>query len=138
MSMSLKVSRYGKVPVVQVMGRVNDMERSGTKTLSDTIRKVCRTSKGAVVIDISAIQFLDSHGLGVLVFHNSIMERAGRRLIFFNSNRNQTSYMNRLFECTNLFRIFTVIDDLEMVKREDLPCALIKSQQDSISVHNEY
>jgi anti-anti-sigma factor len=118
MSMSLKVSRYGKVPVVQVMGRVNDMERSGTKTLSDTIRKVCRTTNGAVVIDISAIQFLDSHGLGVFVFHNSIMERAGRHLIFFNSNRNQTSYMNRLFDCTNLFRIFTVVDDLEMVETD--------------------
>jgi anti-anti-sigma factor len=127
MSMTLKVSRFGKVPVVQVMGRVNDMEKPGTKTLSDTIRKVCRTSNGVVVIDISAIQFLDSHGLGVFVFHNSIMERAGRQLIFFNSNRNQTSYMNRLFDCTNLFRIFTVVDDLEMVKKEEPPCSLIKS-----------
>jgi anti-anti-sigma factor len=116
MSMSFKVSRYGKIPVVQVMGRVNDTEKPGTKALSDTIRKVCRMSNGAVVIDISAIQFLDSHGLGVLVFHNSIMERAGRRLIFFNSNRNQTSYMNRLFDCTNLFRIFAVINDMEILK----------------------
>ncbi|MBN1129598.1 MAG: STAS domain-containing protein [Chitinispirillaceae bacterium] len=118
MSMSVTISRYRTVPVVQVMGRVDDAERPGTKTLSDTIRKVCRSSKGTVVIDISAIQFLDSHGLGVLVFHNSVMERAGRRLLFYNTNRNQTSYMNRLFDCTNLFRIFTVIYDLEMSEKE--------------------
>jgi anti-anti-sigma factor len=117
MSMAVAVSRYGNVPVVQVMGRVNDAERPGTRMLSNTIRKVCRASKGPVVIDVSGIQFLDSHGLGVLVFHNTIMERAGRRLLFYNTNRNQTSYMNRLFDCTNLFKILTLIYDLEEVKK---------------------
>ncbi|MBN2037052.1 MAG: STAS domain-containing protein [Chitinispirillaceae bacterium] len=117
MPMSLKIVHYGKVPIVQVSGRVNDMEKPGTKALSETIRNACRMTNGAVVIDISAIQFLDSHGLGILVFHNSIMERAGRRLIFYNSNRNHTSYMNRLFDCTNLCRIFSVIDDLALLKK---------------------
>ena len=116
--MSLSVSNYGKVPVVRVTGRVNDAESPGTKALSDTLRKVCRASTGSVIVDISAIQFLDSHGLGVLVFYNTVMERAGRRLFFFNSNRNHTSYMNRLFEYTNLFKIFSVINDLDVVEKQ--------------------
>jgi anti-anti-sigma factor len=114
--MSVTVGSHGNVPVVQVMGRVGDNETPGTPLLSETLRSVCRRSSGTVVVDISGIQFLDSHGLGVLVFHNTIMERAGRQLIFLNTNRNKTAYMNRLFDCTNLARIFAIVHSIEQVE----------------------
>lgn len=115
MSMSVTVNYHGTVPVVCVAGRVADNEQPGTQVLSETLRSVCRRSSGTVVVDVGGILFLDSHGLGVLVFHNTVMERAGRELVFLNTNRNKTSYMNRLFDCTNLARIFRIVQNVEQI-----------------------
>ena len=107
MALSITYSSASGIPALQLVGRVSDLD---ARDLSNELRNLCRRGHEKIVIDVSGVQFMDSHGLGVFVYYSTLLDKANRRLIFLNTNRNPTSYMNRLFEMTNLDRVLHRVD----------------------------
>lgn len=61
------------------------------------------------VIDVSKADFLDSHGLGTLVYYHTLMQKENRQLLILNTNSDRSAYINRLFELTGLDNVFNMI-----------------------------
>ncbi len=110
--MALTINRrfFGSLPVLELVGRVSDDD---ARELSQQLRGLCKKGYERVMVDVSRVQFMDSHGLGVFVYYSSLMEKGDRRLVFVNSNRNPTCYMNRLFEMTNLNKVLCVTQSMD-------------------------
>lgn len=112
MGLSIKHGRYKEIPVILLQGRVIGVDSRRLKTKMEAFYK---KNIGRIIIDISGIEFIDSYGLGVIVYYHTCMHKAGRELLLFNSNQNPQAYMPRLFELTKLDRVFTVINFLSQL-----------------------
>jgi anti-anti-sigma factor len=114
MALTVFQRSYDGVPALELVGRVTDDD---ARELSHEMRALCKKGHATIVVDISRVQFIDSHGLGVFVFYSSLMEKAERKLAFLNTNRTPTSYVNRLFEMTNLDKVFLLAGSMRDVPK---------------------
>lgn len=113
MAIAIKTIKIDKTPVLQVAGRlVNVDSEKFQKKLTAYVKK---QSKPAV-IDISNVNFIDSFGLGTLVQVHSDTSKSGGKLVIFNANSDPDTYVQRLFTMTQLNKVFTIIDDLNELK----------------------
>jgi anti-anti-sigma factor len=94
MALDVKVREKNGTPVITLDGRVigSDVEKFAKK-LDSLYNKGSKT----IVVDMSGVSFLDSHGLGKIVYYFHIMEKAGRALIIVISNPDPQMYLKRLF-----------------------------------------
>jgi anti-anti-sigma factor len=112
MALDVKVREKNGTPVITLNGRVigSDVEKFAKK-LDSLYNKDSKT----IVVDMSGVSFLDSHGLGKIVYYFHIMEQAGRALIIVISNPDPQMYLKRLFSLTNLDRVLKIVDDINQV-----------------------
>lgn len=110
MGLRISVSKQKGYPVVKVMGRVIGVDDRKFSTKMESLFKKKHTK---IVIDVSDTDFIDSHGVGIIVYYHTLMKKASRELILLNANPNPVAYMTRLFEMTNLNRVLSVVTSLE-------------------------
>ena len=58
------------------------------------------------------VDFLNSHGLGMIVYFHTLMQKQGRQLLILNSNSDPSAYLENLFATTNLDKVLTIIRQL--------------------------
>jgi anti-anti-sigma factor len=62
-----------------------------------------------LVVDLSRTNFVDSHGLGIIVYYNTLMQKENRELVILNANPDKSGYVHRLFELTNLDKVLRIV-----------------------------
>jgi anti-anti-sigma factor len=108
MSCKIKVRRRNNMPVIKIVGELSG-EESGR--ISQKIISHGKNKSRAVVIDLSETTFIDSHGLGVLVYAWKTLEQRGNKLVFLNPPQ----FVQTLMRGTNLSSVITVVESLDSI-----------------------
>ena len=113
MALEININKYQEMPVLELTGRVVDVD---AKRFSKRLEFLFKKDYAAIIIDLSKTNFIDSHGLGIIVYYHTMMQRAKRKLIVVNANPNPQNYIARLFDLTNLYSVFSVAASLDQIK----------------------
>ena len=89
-------------PVLRVRGEVN---LRTAPELRELLLKSVKRSTGTVRIDLSQVPFMDSSGVGTMVYVKRETERAGRRIVLVGLQPRVRS----VFEITRLDKFFTIV-----------------------------
>ncbi|MBD3421146.1 MAG: anti-sigma factor antagonist [Chitinivibrionales bacterium] len=98
------------LPILVLGGKVKG---EGNEELNKKLEEMDKLDHQTVVIDISNAEYIDSHGLGVIIYYHKSLQHEKRKLVLLNSNTDPESYMNRLIEITNLDKVLTVTETLD-------------------------
>ncbi len=92
-------------PVIQVRGVV---DLSTSPQLRDALLEHARRTSGAVLIDLSQVPYMDSSGVGTMVYLKRAADRAGREVVLLGLQPRVRS----VFEITHLDRFFRMAADV--------------------------
>jgi len=112
MAMDVRVKEKKESTLIQLKGRVIGID--GEK-FSKKLESAYSKRKDKIILDMSGVSFLDSHGLGTIVYYFHSMQKERRQLVILNANPDPGTYVKRLFELTNLDKILTIVDSAEFV-----------------------
>ncbi|MBN1758757.1 MAG: STAS domain-containing protein [Chitinispirillaceae bacterium] len=106
--MSLELSEHltENTAVLRVVGTINQME---VYRFSRALRDIEQHGHPYIAVDISKVEYLESHALGILVSHFLALQKQGRELVFFASNDASTNYMVKVLESTRLNEMIRII-----------------------------
>jgi anti-anti-sigma factor len=109
MGLTMKVRCREKKAIAKVIGRVigADSEKFA-KNLESAYAK-----GDQIILDLSETDFLDSRGLGTIVYYFHRMQQEGRDFVILNANANPYGYLKRLFEVTKLDQVLKIVDSME-------------------------
>lgn len=113
MSSPIKMGKVKDIPLITLSKRVLGVDSRKLKRKMEGL--FLKKSNVRLIIDISNLEFIDSYGLGVIVYYHTCMQKAGRQLLLFNSNPNPQAYMTRLMELTKLINVFHVIRSFDIL-----------------------
>ncbi|MBN1575713.1 MAG: STAS domain-containing protein [Chitinispirillaceae bacterium] len=104
---SLEVTVRGdqEAPLIELSGKVADAE---VKKFQRKIDQLYKKKYATIFVDVSKANFMDSHGLGTIVYYHTLMQKEKRRLVIVNTNTDESSYLNRLFSLTNLDKVLNL------------------------------
>lgn len=105
--MKIEEILQGEVTIVIIEGVIKLGESA--RLFSDYLQGIIESGTGPVLIDMTAIDYVDSTGLGELVGYLQRFEGQGRRLALL---RPQTRILN-LLKVTQLDKIFQIFTDEE-------------------------
>ncbi|MBN1600806.1 MAG: STAS domain-containing protein [Chitinispirillaceae bacterium] len=100
--MKLKASTIKGYPSLEISGQIIGDYAAQVKSKIDTIS---RKHKGNLVINLSEVTFIDSYGLGVLVYIWKLYRSNSRDIIFLCSG----NFDLDIFSAANLDSLFTII-----------------------------
>ncbi|MCI0473812.1 MAG: STAS domain-containing protein [Ignavibacteria bacterium] len=112
MALIIKIRKFKNRPVIKLIGRVIGVD---SLRFNKKMEALVNKNDKSIIIDISETQFIDSYGLGSIVYFNTFMQRSGREIIFYNKNPNPLGFISRLFEATKLNYVFRVIHSLDLL-----------------------
>ena len=92
--------------IVKITGPVID---NNVKALQKKLERIYKKNVPKIILDVSGISFLNSMGLGAIVYLHTLMEKSGRKLLILNSGKNPSKFLNDLFEMTNLNKVLNII-----------------------------
>jgi anti-anti-sigma factor len=98
-----------EVPVIELTGRIIDAD---VKIFQKKLDHFYNEMYPRIILEVTNATFIDSHGLGTIVYYHTLMHNEQRELIIVNANKNTESYLNQLFEMTNLNKVLKIIDQL--------------------------
>ncbi len=106
--MSLELSEHltPNTAVLRVVGSINQME---VYRFSRALRAIEQKGHPFIAVDISKVEYLESHALGILVSHFLALQKQGRELVFFSSSDTSTSYVINLLESTRLNEMIRIV-----------------------------
>jgi len=110
MSINITISDLNGTPVLELKGRVKG---EGDEKLQKTMESVIQNKPAKVVIDVSNTAYIDSHGLGIIIYFHKMLQNENCTMIILNANPDPESYMNRLIEITNLDKVLNVVKSLK-------------------------
>lgn len=96
----------GDVAIVRVTGDIT-LSKSRNGMLHEKVRRLIEQGHRKVLVDLAAVSYVDSAGLGELVQANSTVKNHGGSLRLFSP----TSRMRELLMLTRLTTILRVYDD---------------------------
>lgn len=102
--MRLKTRVEGDTTILQLEGEVSGKD---AVKIQQRLEEVRNQHDGPVTVDLAGVDFIDSHGLGVLIYHWNVLEKAGRKLVF----RNPSPFIKEVVTNTNLDKIITIVQD---------------------------
>ena len=106
MNCKYKIKRSGRTVVMKISGRLVTEEAN---FLAEKLDAISFKDADKLILDISELQFIDSHGLGVLVYAWKTFNESDTRLFFYNP----TGFVKDMFESTKLSEMFKFCSDLE-------------------------
>jgi anti-anti-sigma factor len=112
MSLEIKLKKIKKIPVLELIGRAIDVD---VEKFSKKLQGIYKKGAGCIVIDLTKTNFVDSHGLGIIIYYNTLMEKEGKKLVILNQNPDDRSYVRRLFELTNLDKVLRTVTSIDQV-----------------------
>jgi anti-anti-sigma factor len=112
MAIEFSVHLSGTTSILRITGSVSELE---VYRFSQAIRELMQQQVPRIAIDISNIDFMESHALGILVSHFLAMQRQGREMVLINTNSDPSAYMTRLLETTRLNEIIRIINPAKQV-----------------------
>ena len=112
MSLEIKSKKIKNFPALELTGRAIDVDVEKFSKKLDALHK-----KGIkkIILDLSKTNFVDSHGLGIIVYYNTLMQKENREMVILNANPDKRGYVHRLFELTNLDKVLRIVDSDEDV-----------------------
>lgn len=105
--MGISVYQLENTSILRVVGSVSEEE---VYRFSRAIRDLVQKGANRVAIDISQIEYMESHALGIMVSHFLTLQRQGRELFLINSNNDPSFYMTRLLESTRLNEMIRIVN----------------------------
>jgi len=111
MALEVVVKSEGADPVVALSGKIVDVDVKKIQHQLDLLYK--DRTRGRIVLDVTHADFIDSHGLGVIVYFHTLMQKDKRSFVIVNGNPDKNSYLHRLFELTNLDKVLKIVAKLE-------------------------
>ncbi len=112
MGLKLTLEKHGELPVLRIIGRVIGVD---DRKFSNRLETLFKKKHDIIIVDVTETDFIDSHGVGIIVYYHTLMQKANRELILLNSNTNPVAYMTRLFEMTNLNKVLHVVTSLDNI-----------------------
>lgn len=95
-------------PVVRVRG---DVDLRSSPRLREVLLGAVRQLEGRLLVDLSGVEYMDSSGVGTLVFVKREVERAGGRLVLLGLRPRVRSVL----EITHLEKFFTIARSVDEV-----------------------
>lgn len=111
--MRINTQSHGAVTVIKPQGPLNQEDADALK---ESLAEVSSKSMGRFIIDMTAIPFVDSRGLEVLVEASEQLERSGQTLKLCGTNET----IREVFGVTELDRLFEHYDDTTTAVRSFL------------------
>jgi len=111
MTLEVVVKSEGADPVIELSGRIVDVDVKKIQRRLDEFYKDKKCAR--IVLDVTHAEFIDSHGLGVVVYFHTLMQKDKRSFVIVNGNPDKNAYLNRLFELTNLDKVLNIVAKLE-------------------------
>jgi anti-anti-sigma factor len=109
MTLEVTLRKNDEAPTLELIGRIIDVD---VKKFQRRIEQLYKKKYPRIIVDVSRANFIDSHGLGTIVYYHTLMQKDNRSLIILNTNSDRTSYLNRLFEITNLDKVLKIVDKI--------------------------
>ena len=109
MPLTMELSRHEDMASLRLTGRIIGAD---SKKLEKKLEELYKKGVNRNVVDITELDFMDSYGLGMLVYHHSRFTKDGREFLLLNANQNQMSYINRLLDITRLNMVFRVVTQI--------------------------
>jgi anti-sigma B factor antagonist len=106
LKVSVETRQSGDITIIHCQGRV--VYRDEAVVLS-RVAKAALVDSQEVIVDLGKVTFMDSAGLGELVFLHMAAEEQGRRLKLAGAN----PLVSELFELTRLSSIFEMFPTVE-------------------------
>jgi len=95
-------------PVIELAGQIIDSDvKRVQKSMDSVYKNKCHT----VYLDVSKATYIDSHGLGTIVYYHTMLQKDKNELIIINSNADKNSYLSRMFEQTNLNKVLNIVEE---------------------------
>jgi anti-anti-sigma factor len=107
-TLQVKTTTTDGAPVVNVHGEV-DMQTSPRLRL--LLLELAAKLGGPLLIDLSGVTYMDSSGVGTMVYVKREVERAGRRLVLMGLQPRVRSVL----EITHLDKFFTIVRNISEV-----------------------
>jgi len=105
MAFSIQKSERNGVPILHLVGMLMDND---VYWFSREMKALLKSGAIKAVIDLTQTEFIDSHGLGLLVYHYTAMQKEGKQLIILNENKDPYAYINGLLQTTGLINLLRV------------------------------
>jgi anti-anti-sigma factor len=111
MALEVIINSEGADPVVGLSGKIVDVDVKKIQHQLDILYKDKKRKR--IILDVTRADFIDSHGLGVIVYFHTLMQKDKREFVIVNGNPDKSAYLNRLFELTNLDKVLNIVHKLE-------------------------
>jgi anti-anti-sigma factor len=92
--------------LIKVRGSVIDDK---VKLLQDRLNQAYGKKVLQIILDVGGIDFVNSQGLGVIIYMHSLMQKSGRQFFILNPNSGPSAYLEELFRTTNLDSVLNII-----------------------------
>ena len=105
MNMTTSTRQVGGVTVVDISGRI--VLGEGSAVLSDMVRDLLGNGHKQILLNLSAVNYIDSSGLGHLVSaFTSVRKQQGELKLL-----NLTNKVQDVMQITRLYTVFDIMDD---------------------------
>jgi anti-sigma B factor antagonist len=94
--------------VVHVAG---DVDLRSSPQLRDQLLELARDADGDLLVDLSEVSYMDSSGVGTMVFVKREVEKSGGRMVLIRLQPRVRS----VFEITHLTKFFKIVESLDEV-----------------------
>jgi anti-anti-sigma factor len=111
MALEVVVNSEGADTVIALTGKIVDVDVKKIQRRLDEFFK--DKERKRIALDVTRAEFIDSHGLGVVVYFHTLMQKEKRSFVIVNGNPDKNAYLNRLFELTNLDKVLNIVSKLE-------------------------
>lgn len=112
MALDVKLGKEGAVPAIRMAGRAVDVD---VRKMSKRLDELYKRKVPGIVLDVSQTDFIDSHGLGTIVYYHTLLQKESRKLVILNINEDPNAYLNRLFELTHLDKVLLIACSAEQL-----------------------
>ena len=106
MSLRVKTHRHKDLFVVAPAG---DLSGADVAKLQRRLDEAGKSSESRIAVDLSATTFIDSHGLGMLIFQWKLLQAGGRELILACPG----SFVREILANANLPKVVRIIESLD-------------------------
>jgi anti-sigma B factor antagonist len=101
----LSVESLGRLPLIRVSGHL--VQGQASEAFMAAVRALLSQGHVDIACQVSAVDVIDSTGMGVLVAANDIVRRVGGRLILCEPSKR----LRGVLTTTHLIGLFEIVDD---------------------------